>query len=110
MSEKVIIFGKAGWPFTEKARSAYGGTAKYFDVKSDSTKLEEMLKHSGGIRKVPVIIEEGKVTIGYGGAWGVWVPVVYREGNRKFNPNNYRVGVIIGFIITFPILDTRSLR
>jgi len=27
-----------------------------------------MLKHSGGIRKVPVIIEEGKVTIGYGGA------------------------------------------
>ena len=78
MPEKAIIFGKAGWPFTEKARSAYGENAKYFDVKSDSTKLEEMLKYSGGVRKVPVIIEEGKVTIGYGGAWGVWLPIVYR--------------------------------
>ncbi|MFH1025200.1 MAG: glutaredoxin-related UxxT selenoprotein, partial [Nitrospirota bacterium] len=25
------------------------------------------LKHSGGVRKVPVILEGGKVTIGYGG-------------------------------------------
>lgn len=30
--------------------------------------MEEMLKLSGGVRKVPVIIEEGKVSIGYGGA------------------------------------------
>jgi hypothetical protein len=37
MGEKVIIYGK------------------------------EMLKHSDGVRKVPVIIEEGKVTIGYAG-------------------------------------------
>jgi len=37
-------------------------------VKSDSGKLEEMLKHSGGVRKVPVIIEDGKVAIGYGGS------------------------------------------
>jgi len=29
--------------------------------------MEEMLKHSGGVRKVPVILEEGKVTIGFGG-------------------------------------------
>jgi len=27
-----------------------------------------MLKYSGGQRKVPVIVEDGKVTIGYGGA------------------------------------------
>jgi glutaredoxin 3 len=37
-------------------------------VRLDNEKLEEMLKLSGGVRKVPVIIEEGKVTIGYGGA------------------------------------------
>jgi len=37
-------------------------------VRLDNEKLEEMLKLSGGIRKVPVIVEEGKVTIGYGGA------------------------------------------
>ena len=31
-------------------------------------KLDEMLKHSGGKRQVPVIVEDGKVTIGYGGS------------------------------------------
>jgi glutaredoxin len=30
-------------------------------------KLAEMLKISGGTRQVPVIVENGKVTIGYGG-------------------------------------------
>jgi len=27
-----------------------------------------MLKLSGGVRKVPVIVEEGRVSIGFGGA------------------------------------------
>jgi glutaredoxin 3 len=36
-------------------------------VKTDASKLEEMLKHSGGVRKVPVILDGTKVTIGYGG-------------------------------------------
>jgi hypothetical protein len=30
--------------------------------------MEEMLKLSGGIRKVPVIVEKGNVIIGFGGA------------------------------------------
>jgi len=34
----------------------------------DGAKLEEMLALSGGVRKVPVIVEEGKVTVGYGGS------------------------------------------
>jgi glutaredoxin len=37
-------------------------------VKTDARKLEEMLKLSGGVRKVPVILEKGKTTIGYNGA------------------------------------------
>jgi glutaredoxin 3 len=37
-------------------------------VRLDNEKMEEMLKLSGGVRKVPVILEDGKVTIGYGGA------------------------------------------
>jgi glutaredoxin len=37
-------------------------------VKSDSAKLQEMLKISGGVRQVPVIVEGDKVIIGYGGA------------------------------------------
>ena len=72
MADRVIIYGKAGWPFTEKARSAYGWGAEYYDVKADKLKLIEMLKYSGGQRKVPVIVEDEKVTIGYNGAWGVW--------------------------------------
>ena len=71
MAKEVIIYGKVGWPFTDKARSAYGDNAQYFDVREDSSKLDEMLKHSDGTRRVPVIVEEGKVTIGYGGSWGV---------------------------------------
>ncbi len=72
MKEKVTIYGKSGWPYTEKARSAYGDGVKYFDVESDNKKLEEMLKYSKGVRNVPVIVEGNKVTVGYGGSWGVW--------------------------------------
>jgi glutaredoxin 3 len=37
-------------------------------VKHDAAKLDEMLKHSQGKRNVPVIVEGGKVTVGYGGS------------------------------------------
>jgi hypothetical protein len=37
-----------------------------------------MLKYSNGKRKVPVIVEKGKVIIGFNGrAWGVWSPRLY---------------------------------
>ena len=29
--------------------------------------MEEMLEFTGGIRQVPVLVEAGKVTIGFGG-------------------------------------------
>lgn len=29
--------------------------------------MEEMLAHSGGQRRVPVIVEHGKVTVGFAG-------------------------------------------
>jgi glutaredoxin len=35
---------------------------------ADKNNLAEMLKISGGVRKVPVIMEDGKVTVGYGGS------------------------------------------
>jgi glutaredoxin len=37
-------------------------------VKADPKKLEEMLRHSKDVRKVPVIVEGEKVSIGYGGS------------------------------------------
>ncbi len=66
MSSKVIIYGKAGCPYTDKARDAHEGH-EYYDVKLDMSKMDEMLKLSGGERRVPVIVEGDKVTIGYGG-------------------------------------------
>ena len=72
MAEKVIIYGKNGWPYTDNARSAYGEHAQYKDIKAERGDLEEMLEYSGGVREVPVIVEGEKVTIGYGGTWGVW--------------------------------------
>jgi hypothetical protein len=39
----------------------------YRDVKKSAPALEEMLGHSKGARRVPVILESGTVTIGYGG-------------------------------------------
>ncbi len=83
MTEKIIIYGKAAWPFSEKARSAYGKNAQYVDVEVESGKLEEMLKFTGGERKVPVIVEGEKVTTGYGGTWGVWELTV---GGRHHHP------------------------
>jgi len=39
----------------------------YRDVLADPANLEEMLKFSGGARKVPVLVEDGKGTVGFRG-------------------------------------------
>ena len=41
---------------------------QYIDVKSDAKNMSAMLALSNGVRKVPVIVEDDKVTIGYGGS------------------------------------------
>lgn len=40
---------------------------EYVNVKKDPAGLAAMLEHSRGGRAVPVIVEDGKVTIGFGG-------------------------------------------
>jgi glutaredoxin 3 len=40
---------------------------QYRDVKRSAPDLKEMLQHSGGQRRVPVIVEDGTATIGFGG-------------------------------------------
>ncbi|MCL6634877.1 MAG: hypothetical protein K6T29_03810 [Peptococcaceae bacterium] len=40
---------------------------QYHDVKNDRDAMERMLQLTGGVRKVPVIVEEGNVKIGFGG-------------------------------------------
>jgi glutaredoxin len=41
---------------------------EYVNVLEDDTGLQTMLKLANGRRQVPVIVEAGKVTIGYGGS------------------------------------------
>ncbi len=36
-------------------------------MKKSAADLDEMLRHTKGARKVPVMVEGGSVTIGYGG-------------------------------------------
>ena len=76
MPENVLIFGKDVWPHTRAAREAYakeGRKVDYFNVVKEAGHFEAMLKHSNGIRKVPVIVEGERVTLGFdGGTWGVW--------------------------------------
>ena len=41
---------------------------EYINVQKDKAGLERMLEYSKGSREVPVVVEDGKVTIGYGGS------------------------------------------
>ena len=66
----VQIFGKDTCPYTQAARDHYTGrgiAVDYRNVKKDPASLAEMLVLSQGRRDVPVIVEGGKITIGFGG-------------------------------------------
>jgi len=75
MSDNILIYGKDTWPYTNAAREAYtkqGKKVEYYDVRYDADKLKDMMEYSDGKRKVPVIVDQDKVTIGFnGGSWGV---------------------------------------
>jgi glutaredoxin 3 len=66
----VLIFGKDSCPYTQAAREDYvarGLTVDYRNVKKSPDDLARMLEYSAGRRLVPVIVEAGRVTIGFGG-------------------------------------------
>jgi arsenate reductase-like glutaredoxin family protein len=44
-----------------------GKPFQYLNVLEDRSLLKKMLEYSKGVREVPVIVEEGRVTIGYNG-------------------------------------------
>lgn len=71
MSQRtVLIYGKDGCPFTGAAKNDYarrGYTVQYFNAQADPARLRELLAYSKGQRKVPIIVEDGQVTIGFGG-------------------------------------------
>jgi glutaredoxin 3 len=70
MSDEVLIFGKDSCPYTQAAIEDYQARkvpVRYVNVKKDRAELERMLSLTGGRRQVPVILEAGRVTIGFGG-------------------------------------------
>jgi len=40
---------------------------EFVDVLQDRAGMADMLKHSGGQRRVPVIVADGKVAVGFDG-------------------------------------------
>jgi glutaredoxin 3 len=60
----IIIYGKDGCPHTRRALDAYP-EAEFKDVLLNPKDMEDMLGYSEGLRKVPVIVQDGEVTIGY---------------------------------------------
>jgi glutaredoxin 3 len=69
-NEPVLIFGKDSCPYTQAALDDFARRkipVQYLNVKKNAADLERMLGYSGGRREVPVIVEPGKVTIGFGG-------------------------------------------
>lgn len=66
----VLIFGKDSCPYTVAARDDYARRKvpfEYLNVKKNPADLQRMLEYTHGRRQVPVIVERGRVTIGFGG-------------------------------------------
>ena len=66
----VTIYGKNSCPYTQDARetlAAQGHEVVYVNVKKDAAGLQRMLELTNGQRRVPVIVEDGRVRIGFGG-------------------------------------------
>lgn len=72
MAEKaaVEIFGKEECGYTTAARRDYaarGFEVRYFDVKRDPAAMARFLELGEGQRRVPLILDRGRVEIGFGG-------------------------------------------
>jgi len=66
----VLVFGKDDCPYTQAALEECRERKvpfQYLNVKKDPDAMKRMLEYSGGQRRVPVIVENGEVTIGCAG-------------------------------------------
>lgn len=71
MREPVEIFGKDTCPYTASARRDYearGVPVTYLDVTRDPEAMRRFLELSGGERQVPLIVDRGRVSAGFGGS------------------------------------------
>ena len=66
----VKMFTKPGCPYCAAAKEHYTNNGVLFDetnVIGDDAAQAELLKLSGGKRMVPVIVDKGKIIIGWSG-------------------------------------------
>lgn len=70
MQRTVQIYGKESCPYTAAARREYaarGLRVEYHDVRADPAAMERFLALSGGDTRVPLVVDEGRITVGFGG-------------------------------------------
>ncbi len=70
MSAEVTIYTKPGCPYCAAAKKHFTDSGIAFDevnVKESAANMEMALKASNGQRIVPVIVDHGKVSLGFGG-------------------------------------------
>jgi glutaredoxin len=66
-----VIYGKDTCPYTRAARDDYrarGVPVTYHDVTRDPEAMRAFLELSGGERQVPLILDRGRVSAGFGGS------------------------------------------
>lgn len=66
----IEIFGKDECGYTTAARRDYaarGREVRYFDVKRDPAAMARFLELGEGQRRVPLILDGGRIAIGFGG-------------------------------------------
>lgn len=69
MSESITIYTKTGCPYCAAAKEDYSGKGiAYVEVNlsKDPSRIPEIVKLTGR-RDVPVIVDGGKVTVGFAG-------------------------------------------
>ena len=67
---ETIIYTKPGCPYCAGAKEGFekrGVPYREVNAAGSAAALQEMLKLSNGQRRVPTIVEDGKVTVGFNG-------------------------------------------
>ena len=68
----VTILGRDGCPHTRAAREAFaarGRTVKYTSVRADPEAYKRLLSLTGGVPRVPVVVDGDSVEVGWQGKW-----------------------------------------
>jgi glutaredoxin len=71
MKTLAVIYGKDSCPYTRAARDDYqarGVPVTYHDVTRDPEAMRAFLELSRGERQVPLILDRGRVSVGFGGS------------------------------------------